>query len=463
MRTPASTRSLRDDLAVTELSVVAYAGVPLADAAGNVLGSLCAIDVVPRRWTPIQIDALRDLAAGCASELRLRLARHDAAVERRRRDQLDLALRGAFERSQTLLWASQAFTETTTVEDVRARVSDLVATELRPTYVGLVVLDEAKRMQRMHDDHFPPGAEDVRPWIDYDLYSSIPSATAARENLVVHYSDRDSFDADHPEPVRRLLRDVGLHACVAAPLPGPDGPLGSVVLGWDTPHAMNPIDQLTVTTIAGYAAQALARARRLAHRISVAHQLQNAMLTTLPDVPGLTVAARYRPADDQEQVGGDWYDAFHTPDHDHPDRRSFTVSVGDIIGHELRAATFMGQVRSMLRQAAWSRPDLSPSHLLRTFEHANLGLGLNAAGTAILARLQPAASGSWSLTWTNAGHPPRSCSSRVVPRSCSRITTFCSASRPPRPSPAQTTDAFSPRGRACSSTPTVSSNVGEPI
>jgi serine phosphatase RsbU (regulator of sigma subunit) len=60
----------------------------------------------------------------------------------------------------------------------------------------------------------------------------------------------------------------------------------------------------------------------------------------------------------------------------------------------------------MLRQAAWSRPDLSPSHLFRTFEHANLGLGLNAAGTAILARLQPAASGSWSLTWTNAGHPP---------------------------------------------------------
>jgi serine phosphatase RsbU (regulator of sigma subunit) len=170
---------------------------------------------------------------------------------------------------------------------------------------------------------------------------------------------------------------------------------------------MDPTDLLTITTIAGYAAQALTRARRLAHRVSVAHRLQQAMLTTLPDdVPGLTLAARYRPADAREDVGGDWYDAFLRPDPQHPDDQHVTLSVGDIIGHDLRAATLMGQVRSMLRQAAWDHPAQPPSRVLTAFEQASTGLGLSAQGTAVLADLHGSPGQPWTLRWTNAGHPP---------------------------------------------------------
>src|SRR3954451_6403585 len=42
---------VRENLAVPDLGVVAYAGMPLTDAEGRVLGSLCAIDLEPREWT----------------------------------------------------------------------------------------------------------------------------------------------------------------------------------------------------------------------------------------------------------------------------------------------------------------------------------------------------------------------------------------------------------------------------
>ena len=150
---------LKDSPAVDELGAVAYAGMPLTDEAGNVLGSLCAIDVVPRQWTAAQLDLLRGLADACSTELRLRLSRFSARDERRRRDELEQRLRGSFDRSQALLAASEAFSDTVTVEDVRNRVSELVKTELRPSYVGLALLDDDGRLHRMRDiSGFPAGS-----------------------------------------------------------------------------------------------------------------------------------------------------------------------------------------------------------------------------------------------------------------------------------------------------------------
>ncbi len=64
----------RTNLAVTELSAVAYAGVPLTTAAGDTLGALCAIDVAPRAWAPAEIEGLRDLARMAVAELETAVA-----------------------------------------------------------------------------------------------------------------------------------------------------------------------------------------------------------------------------------------------------------------------------------------------------------------------------------------------------------------------------------------------------
>jgi hypothetical protein len=269
-----------------------------------------------------------------------------------------------------------------TVDAVRRRTAALVDSELAPSYAELSL----------------PGD---------DLDARHPATVAADGRGIVVHPDRASFDTAHPEPVRRWLRAAGLHAVVAAPLLLPDdAAVGSLVLGWDRPHPLEPSDQLAVSTLAGFVAQALDRALRLQYRTGVAEQMQQAMLTSLPDVPGLEMAASYRPADSREHVGGDWYDAAFVPDPPHPADEVVAVCVGDIMGHTLDAATVMGQVRSMLRQAAWDHPGEPPSHALTALELATTGLGLRATGTAVLVHLRRLDGGGRAMTWSNAGHPP---------------------------------------------------------
>lgn len=73
--------SYRDNPAVRELAVVAYAGIPL-NLAGHALGAFCVMDNQPRSWSYDDVQTLRDLA-GCAMreiELRTRLRDTEAAL-----------------------------------------------------------------------------------------------------------------------------------------------------------------------------------------------------------------------------------------------------------------------------------------------------------------------------------------------------------------------------------------------
>jgi PAS domain S-box-containing protein len=64
--------------ATLELGVIAYAGVPLTTSDGQTLGSFCAIDSKPRRWTDEEVSVLRDLADSVVTEIELRLAAAEA-------------------------------------------------------------------------------------------------------------------------------------------------------------------------------------------------------------------------------------------------------------------------------------------------------------------------------------------------------------------------------------------------
>lgn len=73
---------LRSNLAVRDLNVIAYLGVPLRSARGDVLGSFCAVDFAPRAWTQRDIDTIADLGELAAREIALRAEAH--AIERDR-------------------------------------------------------------------------------------------------------------------------------------------------------------------------------------------------------------------------------------------------------------------------------------------------------------------------------------------------------------------------------------------
>jgi anti-sigma regulatory factor (Ser/Thr protein kinase) len=135
---------------------------------------------------------------------------------------------------------------------------------------------------------------------------------------------------------------------------------------------------------------AMLRERRIADR------LQRALLPDhLPTVGGAAFSAAYRPASDEAEVGGDWYDAFTLPD------GRIAISVGDVAGHGLGAAAIMGEVRQAMRTAAVGAT--RPSEVL---EHVNGAVRLRdsiAMVTAIFGFYDAATS---TFSYAVAGHPP---------------------------------------------------------
>jgi PAS domain S-box-containing protein len=132
-----------------------------------------------------------------------------------------------------------------------------------------------------------------------------------------------------------------------------------------------------------------------------AYTLQRALLTSPPRVPGADLAAHYQPASKTAEIGGDWYDALLLPD------GAVTLSIGDIAGHDLDAATSMSQLRSMLRVIAYDRArPQTPAESLAQLDRVAEGLDIAPLVTAVHAVLRPRPGGGWHAAWSNAGHPP---------------------------------------------------------
>ncbi len=62
---------VKDNLAVRDLGVIAYAGVPVLNSEGAVLGSFCVIDTKPRQWTTDDVELLFSLSAQVSSYVQL--------------------------------------------------------------------------------------------------------------------------------------------------------------------------------------------------------------------------------------------------------------------------------------------------------------------------------------------------------------------------------------------------------
>lgn len=66
---------VRDNPAIDEFGIVAYAGAPILTSDDQPLGTLCVMDHEPREWTPEQVRLLSDLAGAVALEIEQRAKR----------------------------------------------------------------------------------------------------------------------------------------------------------------------------------------------------------------------------------------------------------------------------------------------------------------------------------------------------------------------------------------------------
>ncbi|MFJ4862211.1 GAF domain-containing SpoIIE family protein phosphatase [Streptomyces sp. NPDC088748] len=414
---------LRTNPAIEDLGLVAYAGMPLADADGLVLGSLCAIDHAPRTWGDGELTDLKDLAAACSAELCLRIlsARSRSAQQiletawasaehaRSHAELLEHEAQAGMDHAELLLRASEELAQTSGLEDVRRRLRDLFVGVGKPSYVGLLVADKDE-LHRIADPDIELSVE--QEVLTLPVSAAFPSTRAMRDGRPVFVPDREALVAEYgPEAVGFFDR-MGFTTVLCLPLWGSRALLGVLAVCWAKRHEVGVTERATLTAAAGYVAQAVERALYLDERISVARQLQEAMLTALPLSDHLEISALYQPAAVGDMIGGDWYDAYHLP----PDTRGggpgggpgpLMITVGDITGHDMHAATIMGQIRSMLRQATLDHPPYSPATALTALDAACSVLPIEVGGTMVHARLDPADGGpGWTLTWSNAGHPP---------------------------------------------------------
>jgi serine phosphatase RsbU (regulator of sigma subunit) len=117
----------------------------------------------------------------------------------------------------------------------------------------------------------------------------------------------------------------------------------------------------------------------------------------LPEhLPGVDVAGCYRPADQEHDIGGDWYDAFPLAG-----GRTALV-VGDIVGHDLPAAAAMGRVQTAVRVIA-DGSLIGPRQVLEALDDACPGIPGAAFATLGYGEYDPR---TCVLRYACAGHPP---------------------------------------------------------
>lgn len=133
--------------------------------------------------------------------------------------------------------------------------------------------------------------------------------------------------------------------------------------------------------------------------VNLARTLQDTLLPpALPSIPGLDVAAVYRPAGDGSQVGGDFYDVFQVGPDD------WVVVLGDVCGKGIRAAVVTSLVRHTLRALTVMEAD--PARVLHRLNALMLeDREDDRFCTVILIRLTSSDDG-WSVAMSAGGHAP---------------------------------------------------------
>lgn len=191
-----------------------------------------------------------------------------------------------------------------------------------------------------------------------------------------------------------------LRSAIVVPVRARGRVLGSLTLCTQHPYGRrySARDVQLAADLAGRADLAVDIARLYETEHAAVITLQHSLLPALPKIDGLQLAARYLVGVDGNQVGGDWYDVLPLPD------GAVGIAVGDVVGHDLRAAAAMGQLRGVVRSYAWDGG--GPGSVLDRCDQLVQGLEMAAMATAVYARIEPqAADGSRLVRYANAGHP----------------------------------------------------------
>lgn len=299
--------------------------------------------------------------------------------------------------------ASQAMTSTLDEDEVMHRLARLSAGRLAPYAFATLVTDGGAR-RGAH-------AVDDRVGVDLDVLLSRPDLAPDAEPGSATYRLLTTPDLRELDPsaltdpdvlsprTQALMRELRATYVLIVPLVARGHVVGTLALirsEGDAPFS--DMARLAATDIALRAALAVDNARLFRAQADIASRLQHALLPALPEMT-IRAAARYLPARDRFDVGGDWYDAFRLPND------TVALVVGDVAGHDLAAGTTMSALRNLLRGVNVVT-DAQPDDVLRAVDESLEPLAIRGTATVLLAHVRAHGPGQWAIRWSNAGHMP---------------------------------------------------------
>jgi serine phosphatase RsbU (regulator of sigma subunit)/ketosteroid isomerase-like protein len=184
--------------------------------------------------------------------------------------------------------------------------------------------------------------------------ASDASTSRLEPRLFERVSEADLRDVATDDEDLAYLLGLDVRSYIAVELRARGRPTGILTIGVShSGRAFRQDDAHFASVLAGRVALALDNAglfsdleRSERERAEIAETLQRGLLPPpLPHIPGWAVAAMYRPAGAENEIGGDFYDAFRIAG-------GWMVVIGDVTGRGAQAASVTAHARYTLRTAA---------------------------------------------------------------------------------------------------------------
>ncbi|MBW5482658.1 ATP-binding SpoIIE family protein phosphatase [Streptomyces bambusae] len=270
-------------------------------------------------------------------------------------------------REAFLLDAGRALAEARSTAEVLRVAASLSMPGFNPD--GLAVFGVAgERLSVI--GHHGHGPGDEGPFSDMRLETDYPAAEVVRTGRAIYLPTPEDYKRRFPA-TWPLAQRFGRVSWAFVPLIVAGRTMGAWMAAFKHPVSFSPDERSVLTTVARMLAQALQRAGVAESERELSTGLQRSMMPTLgPRIPGMQIAARYVPTGGGLQVGGDWYDMIPLPS------GRFALVIGDVQGHDVRAAGLMGQLRIAVRAYASEghRPDAVLSRASRFLSGLHSGL-----------------------------------------------------------------------------------------
>jgi serine phosphatase RsbU (regulator of sigma subunit) len=343
-------------------------------------------------------DALLARADAEAAEVRADAAREEAERAREEaelgRSRLAVLSEAGRQMAQSIDWES-------TVQAVVRSAVPAVA-----DWTSLTMLEPTGGLRIVAMSHHDPECERLA-WQFIARHPPDPGAESGAANVIRTGELEIAEDVSHevikaaaqdPEHLR-LLEDLNVRHYVIAPLKAPDGVIGALtfVLG-DSGRRFEPSDMQLITSLAARAALHIQNSRLYTERLKIAEVLQAGLRPrALPRIRGVELAARFRPAGDELEVGGDFYDVFPAED------GTWAFIIGDVSGKGAEAASVTALTRHTLRTASLLGSD--PAADLTLLNRAMVADSTEHFCTVFCGRVRHEA-GGLHCRFANGGHVP---------------------------------------------------------